>query len=64
MTQLSYLVVNKQNVFWGTWRVGLNVKELSPLRFKCVRNEEYRWYLQIEGLMEIVKFKGLGLFIV
>ena len=26
--------------------MGLNVKELSPLRFKCVRNEEYTRYLQ------------------
>ena len=26
--------------------MGLNFKELSPLRFKCVRNEEYRGYLQ------------------
>ena len=33
--------------------MGLNVKEMSPLKFKCVRNEEYRWYLQMEGFMEI-----------
>ena len=36
--------------------MGLNVKEMSPLKFKCVRNEEYRWYLQMEGFMEIAAF--------